>query len=94
MVKLFNEIKKKVLTQEQRDNFSEKTFGIPELRKYPLNDAQHVRSAVVMFNYVSPKYEAELARNIKRAMKKFNVQMNVSGQNRLSKYMNNGESAE
>ena len=94
MVKLFNEIKKKVLTQEQRDNFSKKTFGIPELRKYPLNDAQHVRSAVVMFNYVSPKYEAELARNIKRAMKKFNVQMNVSGQNRLSKYLNNGESAE
>ena len=86
MAELFEEIKKKALTTEQRDDLPEKVFGIPELRKYPLNDRKHVRQAVIMFNYVSPEYEKELAENIKRAMKKFGIKMNVSDQNRFHKY--------
>lgn len=86
MAELFEEIRKKALTTEQRDELPEKTFGIPELRKYPLNDQKHVRQAVIMFNHVSPEYEKELAENIKRAMKRFGMEMNVSDQNRFHKY--------
>ena len=92
MAELFEEIRKKALTTEQRDELPEKTFGIPELRKYPLNDAKHVRQAVIMFNHVSPEYEQELAMNIKRAMKKYGIKMNVSDQNRFHKYYDGGES--
>lgn len=91
MAELFKEIKKKALTTAQRDDLPEKTFGIPELRKYPLNDAKHVRQAVIMFNHVSPEYERELARNIKRAMKKYGIKMNVSDQNRFHKYYRGGD---
>lgn len=94
MAELFEEVKKKALTTEQRDDLPEKTFGIPELRKFPLNDRKHVRQAVIVFNHVSPEYEKELARNIKRAMAKFKIKMNVSEQNRFNKYyggnQNNG----
>ena len=86
MAELFEEIRKKALTTEQRDELADKTFGIPELRKYPLNDAKHVRQAVIMFNHVSPKYEEKLAKNIIKAMDKFGIDMNVSEKNRFFKY--------
>lgn len=91
MAELFCEIKKKALTAEQRDDLEDETFGIPGLRKYPLNDRKHVRQAVIMFNYVRPEYEKELAMNIKRAMKKFGMSMNVSERNRFHKYYSGGE---
>lgn len=91
MAETFEMIRKKTLTEEQRDNFADSTFGIPKLRKYPLNDAKHVRQAVIMFNYVSPKYEEELAHNILRAMDKFGVKMDVSERNRFHKYFRQDE---
>ena len=91
MAELFYEIRKKYLTAEEREEIPDRAFGIPELRKYPLSDRKHVRQAVIMFNYVSPKYEKKLAENILRAMDRFGLKMNVSEQNRFHKYYAGGE---
>ena len=83
-----NEIFESKLTTEERDNLKTKTFGIPELRKYPLNDRNHVIAAIRYFNHVDKEHEAELARNIIKAMKKYNIQNYVVGEkNRLKNYL-------
>lgn len=79
------------LDTEDRNALRDSTFGLPKQRKYPLNDEQHVRSAIAYFNKCDPKDEEELARNIKKAMKKFNMEANVSPENRFSKYYKNKE---
>ena len=79
----FNEEK---LSTEDRNNLKTKTFGLPKQRKYPLNDPKHVISAITYFNKCDEKDEAELAKNIKKAIKKFNLNPNVSESNRFSKY--------
>lgn len=83
-----NEVFESKLTTEERDNLKTKTFGIPELRKYPLNDRNHVIAAIRYFNHVDKEHEAELARNIIKAMKKYNIQNYVVGEkNRLKNYL-------
>ena len=63
-------------------------FGLPELRKYPMPDKDHVLSAIKFFNYVSPENEKELANNIKRKMKQYGVSSDHVGEkNRLKKYL-------
>lgn len=75
-------VMEKALAAEDRTN-----FGIPELKKYPMPDADHVKSAIRFFNYVDSKYEEELANNILKYMKKYNVtDVNVGKDNRFSKY--------
>lgn len=62
-------------------------FGIPELKKFPMPDAEHVKLAIKFFNHVTPKYEEELASNINKYIKKYNVtDINVGENNRFSKY--------
>lgn len=72
----------------KRSELDSKEFGIPDKRKYPLTDAKHVKSAIKFFNYVDEEDEAELARNIKRKAKEFEVPIRCGKQNRLSKYIN------
>lgn len=65
-------------------------YGIPQLRKFPMPDARHVRSAIRFFNYVSPRYEKQLAAAILRRMKEYGISFddfNVGDENRFSKYM-------
>ena len=80
-------INEKPLTTAQRNNLKDSEFGIPELRAYPLNDVSHVEQAVRMFNHVEPKYEKELADNLNKAIKKFNLNINVGDDNRFKKYV-------
>lgn len=68
----------------------EKKYGIPELKKYPMPDAKHVRSAIKFFNYVEPKYEEELANAILNRMQEYGMSFDnftVGEENRFSKYM-------
>ncbi len=74
------------LDTEDRNAMRDSTFGLPKQRKYPLNDEKHVSSAITYFNKCDPKDEEELARNIKKAIKKFNMNPTVSPENRFSKY--------
>ena len=76
------------LTAKQRNNLDEEDFGIPELRKYPLTDKEHVRSAIRFFNYVDKEHEKELAENIKRKLNEFDMEVNVGEENRFKKYLN------
>ena len=73
--------------ETKRSELPDSAFGVPSKRKFPLDTEAHVRSAIKFFNYVDPEDEAELARRIKAAMKKFGINdVNVSEKNRFSKY--------
>lgn len=64
-------------------------YGLPELKKYPMPDAAHVKSAIKFFNYVSPKDEKTLANAILQRMKEYGVtNVNVGPDNRFKKYYN------
>ena len=75
------------MTAAERNKLPDSIFGVPDKRKFPLDTEAHVRSAIKFFNYVDSEDEAELARRIKAAMKKFNItDIQVSERNRFSKY--------
>lgn len=38
------------LTPTQRSNLSNSTFAIPSERKYPINDKNHARAAIMLIN--------------------------------------------
>lgn len=62
-------------------------FGIPDKRKYPLNDEKHVRAAIRMFNNCDPSDEKELAEAIIKKMKRYGIEdVKVSASNRFSNY--------
>ena len=68
----------------------DKKYGIPELKKYPMPDKQHVISAIKFFNYVSPRYEKQLAKAILARMKEYGMSFDdigVGEDNRFKKYV-------
>jgi hypothetical protein len=77
-----------VLSETSRKDLPDSEFGIPELRKYPLDTEAHVLSAIKFFNYVEPKYEKELAKNIIRKIHEYKIEdkVNPGEKNRFSKY--------
>ena len=78
------------MSAAERNKLPDSAFGIPSKRKYPLDTEAHVRSAIKFFNYCDKEDEAELARNIIKAMKKFNItDVKVGEKNRFSKYYTN-----
>jgi hypothetical protein len=73
-------------TPEQVDLDKHK-YGLPKLKKYPMPDAAHVKSAIKFFNYVSPKDEKTLANAILNRMREYGItEVNVGENNRFSKY--------
>lgn len=71
-------------------DISDKKFGVPEQKKFPMPDADHVRSAIKFFNYVEPKYEKELAKAIIKRMKEYGLTFDdftVGDENRFKKYI-------
>lgn len=87
-VKKISGLYEATLTAEQRKNISDKDYGLPKDKKYPMPDESHVRSAIRFFNHVDPSDEAELARNIKKKIKQYNMSVKVGEDNRFSKYYN------
>ena len=75
----------------QHDDISDdKKYGVPEQKKFPLPDADHVHSAIRFFNYVEPEYEEELAKAILKRAKEYGVdisEINVGDENRFKKYL-------
>ena len=75
------------MSSAERNKLPDSAFGVPSKRKFPLDTEKHVRSAIKFFNYVDKEDEEELARNIIKAMKKFNItDVKVGKNNRFSKY--------
>ena len=80
-----------VVSESGRSDLPDSAFGIPELRKYPLDTEAHVLSAIKFFNYVDPKYEKLLAKNIIKKIHEYKIEdkVNPGEKNRFSKYWNN-----
>ena len=73
---------------EDKLKSSERTcFGLPSKGKYPMPDAGHVLQAIRMFNYCSQEDEEELAANINKYIKAYNMKdIHVGEKNRFAKY--------
>ena len=56
-----------------RNELPDSEFGLPDERKYPLNDAAHVKAAIKMFSHCPDDKKKQLANRITRAMTKFNI---------------------
>nr|DAR14060.1 MAG TPA: metallophosphoesterase, DNA ligase-associated [Caudoviricetes sp.] len=63
-------------------------YGIPELKKYPLDTKQHVISAIKLFGHVDKEHEQELADNIIKKIEYYNLkdEISVGDDNRFKKY--------
>ena len=68
-------ILEKQLTAKERNIMNTSIFGIPELRKYPLNDREHVIKAKQFFKDCPDEYKLQLRSNINKAAKKFGVEL-------------------
>lgn len=62
-----------VLSEEERDALPNETFGLPDERKFPLNDRTHVAQAIKMFSHCPKSKQKELRKNIHKAIRKFGM---------------------
>ena len=79
---------------EDKNSDDDRKYGIPEQKKFPMPDADHVHSAIKFFNYVEPKYEKQLALAILQRAKEYGVdilKINVGDENRFKKYLTRKE---
>lgn len=65
------------LTSAQRKNLPEDQFGIPEDKAFPMPDEAHVRSAIAYFHTCPPKKKKQLANNINRIAKQYNMKIKL-----------------
>ncbi len=66
------------MSTAEKDRLPDDTFAFPKQRKEPLNDARHVRNAIARFDQVedvSDRDRDEAWRRIKRAAKRFDVEI-------------------
>lgn len=76
------------LSYFERQRLLPSEFGVPDKRKYPMPDKDHVKAAIQMFNKCDPEDEKELADNIIKKIKKFDMadDIHVGASNRFKKY--------
>jgi hypothetical protein len=75
------------LSEKQRDSLDDDKFAFPKERKEPLEDADHVRNAIARFNQVegvSDSERDEAWRRIKKAAKKFDVEVSEDSWHELN----------
>ena len=75
------------MTKKERDSIPDSQFGLEEERKYPLNSAEHVRSAIKLFGHCPENRKKHLAKRIMAAAKKHGVE--VKENTEVYKYANN-----
>ena len=63
-----------------------KDLGIPEDGKFPLDSEEHVRSAIKLFGHAEESKKASLAKRIRRAASKYNIDIPKDCQ--VAKYLN------
>lgn len=80
------EMKTKTLRGKERDELPDSAFGLPKLRKYPMTDPDRVKNAIKYFKFCAKENRPELARNIKKAVKKFNIEVVVTRGNPIIEY--------
>lgn len=72
-------LNEKTLNAEDRKKLRDEDFGLPRSRRYPLVDAEHVRSALRYFyaGKMTNDERTTLARNILKAAKKFGIEVDL-----------------
>jgi hypothetical protein len=76
------------LSEKERDKLAKSDFAFPKERKEPLEDASHVRNAIARFDQVegvSDKERDEAWDRIKKAAKKFGVEVHEKSWRELGK---------
>ena len=73
------------LTAKERNNLKDSSFGLPDKRSYPLNNADHVKSAIHLFGHCPENRKKELARNISKAANKYGIEIGPDTQ--VAKYL-------
>ena len=63
------------LEETKRSELKDSDFGIPEDRKFPLDTAQHVNSAIKLFGHAEESKKKSLARRIARKAKSYNIEI-------------------
>jgi phosphoesterase RecJ-like protein len=77
-----------LLEGELPDDPDKREYGVPEEKKFPLCDKDHVVSAIRFFNYVDDSHAGELADAIIAKMKKYGISYDTVGdKNRLRGYL-------
>ena len=88
---LYVDIKPSYLIHTMTDEeLKAKKFGLPKVKKFPMPDAAHVKSAIKFFNYATPSQEQELADAILARMEEYGIDpdsLNVGDENRFKKYL-------
>lgn len=70
-----------------RNKLPDSEFGIPRLRKYPLNDEKHVRMAISMFSHCKdPKDKALLAKKIFAKVEELKMDVKIGKNTELYEY--------
>lgn len=75
-----------VLTMRERGNLPDSAYGLPEDKKYPLTDKEHVLKAIQYFGSCPDKKMHILASNINKKIKEYKMNVNVSETNKFYKY--------
>jgi hypothetical protein len=76
------------LSEKQRDKLPKSDFAFPKERKEPIEDASHVRNAIARFDQVegvSDKEKDEAWDRIKKAAKKYGVEVHEKSWRELGK---------
>jgi hypothetical protein len=79
--------KSRELDAQDRNSLPDSAYAFPKQRKEPLNDASHVRNAIARFNQVEDVTDAERREafnRIKRAAKRFDVEMTATNWKELA----------
>lgn len=84
---LDDDLEEAAMKAAERNSLPDSAFGLPKTRQYPLNDEQHVKSAIQMFSHCKESDRKELAGNIQKAMKKFKMDTKIGEDNPLNDYL-------
>ena len=79
--------KSRELDAQDRNSLPDSAYAFPKQRKEPLNDASHVRNAIARFNQVedvTDEERREAFNRIKRAAKRFDVEMTATNWKELA----------
>ena len=75
------------LTAEELRKLKDSDFGLPDERRHPMPDKEHVLAAIKFFNYVEKDKEVELAKNINKKIGEFGMtDITVSDKNRFKAF--------
>ena len=75
------------LKTSARNMLPDSDFGLPEDRKFPLNDAAHVKAAIKMFSHCPDEKKAKLAKRIVTAMGKYGIDTKFSKDSPMYNYV-------